>query len=219
MTQAATEMLDLASARADMVRHQLRQIRDERVLRAMSEVPRHLFVPPHLVARAYEDTPLPIGYGQTISQPLMVALMLEAAQLQGTERVLDVGTGSGYQAALLAHLAREVYSIEIIPALAETARQNLARANISGVEVIIGDGSMGWPAAAPYDAILVAAAAPEIPEPLVAQLSLGGRLIIPVGPLHYQTLMRITRFPDGIETEELELCGFVPLVGAHGIQA
>ncbi|WP_428264995.1 protein-L-isoaspartate(D-aspartate) O-methyltransferase [Haliangium sp.] len=205
--------------RRGMVERQLRGrgITDERVLAAMGTVPRHLFVPPHLRAAAYADSPLEIGHDQTISQPLMVAIMLEALELRGPERVLEVGCGSGYQAALLAKLAAEVYAVEIIPELARGAERALALADIAGVEVIVGDGGLGWPAAAPYDAIVVAAAAPEVPAPLVDQLGDGGRLVLPVGNGVLQTLLRIRKRGRATHSENLGGCAFVPLTGARGV--
>jgi protein-L-isoaspartate(D-aspartate) O-methyltransferase len=200
--------------RRRMVDDQLRGIRDRRVLAAMAAVPRHLFVPEGMRHMAYEDVPLPIGHGQTISQPRMVAITLQAAELHGEERVLEVGAGSGYQAALLSLLAREVYALEIIPELVDMARRNLARAGIRRVEVILADGTDGWPEGAPYEAIIVAAAAREIPEALTDQLAPGGRLLIPVGPPHLQTLVRVRRSADGLMSEDLGGCAFVPLV--HG---
>ena len=200
--------------RATMVEEDLRGggIRDERVLAAMAAVPRHLFVPQSLRSVAYADRPLPIGQGQTISQPLMVAIMLEAAELRGDERVLDVGTGSGYQAAVLSRLVREVYSVEILPELAEQARGVLKEVGASNVTAVVGDGSVGLAEWAPYDAILVAAAAQEVPEPLVEQLSNGGRLVIPVGPGRTQVLLRVRKRSRGVAIERLDPCAFVPLV-------
>jgi protein-L-isoaspartate(D-aspartate) O-methyltransferase len=202
-----------------MVQDQLRErgIRDERVLAAMGRVPRHMFVPETWRSAAYDDTPLPIGYGQTISQPLMVATMLEAAAFEGDERVLEVGAGCGYQAALLGELAHEVFTVEIIPDLARLAAENLERTGYENVLVVQSDGSLGHRESAPYDVILVAAAAPTVPEPLVDQLAVGGRLLIPVGSSFGQTLERVTRLPDGrIDVQRLGGCAFVPLVGAYG---
>jgi protein-L-isoaspartate(D-aspartate) O-methyltransferase len=204
--------------RARMVNEQLRArgVRDPRVLQAMSEVPRHLFVPEALRGRAYDDEPLPIGLRQTISQPYMVALMLEAMELTGSERVLEVGTGSGYQAALLGELAREVWSVEIIPELADGARRLMADLGYSNVHAVVADGSIGLPAHAPYDAIVVAAGAPEVPAALVRQLAQGGRLLVPVGGSDHQMLQRIRRDGAATTTEALLSCAFVPLVGAQG---
>lgn len=202
-----------------MVKRQLRGrgIGDDRVLSAMAKVPRHLFVPVGMRGRAYDDTPLPIGHGQTISQPLMVATMLEDLGLKGHERVLEVGAGCGYQAALLGELAAEVRAIEIIPQLAEMARTNLQRLGYDNVEVLHRDGSLGYPPAAPYDGIVVAAGAPAVPDPLLEQLAIGGRLLIPVGAYWSQTLQRLRKSPSGdIITDRLCGCAFVPLVGTHG---
>jgi len=201
-----------------MVRRQLRAqgIRDPRVLAAMQAVPRESFVPEHIHQFAYANCPLPIGWGQTISQPLMVATMLEALKLEGDEHVLDVGTGSGYQAAVVAELVRQVISIEIVPELASAAARTLERLGYDNVEVVLGDGSLGWPPRAPYDAIVVAAGAPEIPEPLIAQLAPGGRLVIPVGSAGEQQLVRVTKRANELVEEDLGACVFVPLVGVHG---
>jgi protein-L-isoaspartate(D-aspartate) O-methyltransferase len=165
---------------------------------------------------AYEDMPLSIGYAQTISQPLMVATMTAALQLRGDERVLEIGTGSGYQAAILARLALVVFSIERIPELAVQARDALARAGIMNVHVIVGDGSLGLPEHGPYDAIIVTAASPQVPPPLVNQLKPGGRLIVPVGDRHEQTLTRVMATSTGPQVERLGGCRFVPLIGQQG---
>jgi protein-L-isoaspartate(D-aspartate) O-methyltransferase len=211
---------DFNNLRADMVRYQLagRGIFDSRVLEAMDRVPRERFIPEHLAGEAYEDYPLPIGWGQTISQPFIVALMAQALQLEGRERVLDIGTGSGYAAAVLASLALEVFSIERIPELAEQARRNLERAGFSQVHVRCGDGTLGWPEAAPFDGICVAAGAPAVPETLKQQLAVGGRLIIPVGSEHsVQRLVCITRRTDAdFEREDFGDVRFVPLLGEQG---
>jgi protein-L-isoaspartate(D-aspartate) O-methyltransferase len=199
---------------ARQIRH--RGIRSPRVIDAMETVPRHLFVPPEHTPAAYADSPLPIGEGQTISQPYMVAAMAEALSLEGPERLLEVGAGSGYQAAVLSRLAREVIAVETQPALADAARERLARLGFANVRVEQGDGSLGWPADAPYDAILVAAGAPAIPQPLVDQLAEGGRLVIPVGPADHQELVRITKKEGKIFREALFACRFVPLIGSHG---
>lgn len=207
-----------AAARERMVTEQLQQrgIHDEQVLAAMRKVPRHLFVDPLLGWRAYEDSPLTIGEGQTISQPYMVAVMTAALGLQGSERVLEIGTGSGYQTAVLAELAAQVYSIERIPALAERAEKTLARLKYDNVSIRTGDGSLGWPEASPFDSIVVTAGAPQVPQPLVEQLQVGGRLVIPVGSPHAQILRRVTRRSDGVDEEELVGCVFVKLIGEHG---
>ena len=219
-SQLAPEDDDQSRAlRAQMVERQLRGrgIRDERVLSAMLRVPRHPFVPGPLRARSYDDTPLPIGHHQTISQPLMIATMLEAMELRGTERVLEVGAGCGYQAALLAELAATVVAVEIIAELVDRARHNLDRLGYHDVEVAHADGSCGHPPAAPYDAIVVAAAPQSVPPPLVEQLAPGGRLLIPVGSWVAQDLERIRKREDGeIDIDRLGGCLFVPLVGEHG---
>ena len=201
-----------------MVEQQLRgrDVVDERVLAAMERVPRELFVPERLQARAYEDAALPIGDGQTISQPYMVARIAEALGLTGAERVLDVGTGSGYQAAVLAELAGEVDTIERIPALAEQARNNLRAAGYEGVQVHVGDGSQGLAARAPFSAIAVAAAAPELPQTLYEQLELRGRLVVPVGRRGVQQLQVIVRSPEGPAVLRSVPCRFVPLLGEEG---
>jgi protein-L-isoaspartate(D-aspartate) O-methyltransferase len=212
-------MDDLAERRARMVEHQLRRrgIRDRRVLEAMNRIPRELFVPLEYQIAAYEDAPIGIGFDQTISQPYMAALMSESLMLKGHERVLDVGTGSGYQAAILAELAREVYSIELIPELAGQARRNLAKAGYAGrVEVIAGDGSLGYAAASPYDGILVAAGAPDVPRSLIDQLADPGRLVIPVGSYTDQDLEVITKLNGQLTKQVPTLCRFVPLRGAEG---
>jgi protein-L-isoaspartate(D-aspartate) O-methyltransferase len=201
-----------------MVERQLlgRDIRDERVLTAMRAVPRERFVPPDLRSRAYDDAALPIGAGQTISQPYMVARICEALALQGAERVLDVGTGSGYQAAVLAELADEVHTIERVPELAEQARVNLAQSGYDRVRVHVGDGTLGLPAHAPYGAIAVAAAAPRVPEPLYEQLVPRGRVVIPVGRRGGQELQLVVRSPEGPAIVRSVPCRFVPLVGEEG---
>ena len=203
-----------------MVEEQLhgRDIADRRVLHAMEEVPRELFVPADLRQRAYDDAALPIGAGQTISQPYMVARILEELGLDGDERVLDVGTGSGYQAAVLSRLAREVHTIERIPELAEQARRNLEAAGIDNVEIHVGDGSLGDPQHAPFDAIAVAAAAPGLPQTLYDQLTVGGRLVVPVGRRHGQRLEVIVRSPEGPAIVRSVPCRFVPLVGEEGFE-
>lgn len=203
--------------RRDMVERQLRRrgIRDERVLEAMARVPRELFLPETRRHLAYEDGAQSIGEGQTISQPFMVARTCELAALTGVESVLEVGAGSGYQAAVLVELAARVVAVERIPALVAHARAALAAAGYGDrVRVEHADGSVGWPPAAPYDRIVVAAAAPEIPGPLVEQLVVGGRLIVPVGPRHHQELLTVDRTADGMTTRAHEACVYVPLIGA-----
>lgn len=201
-----------------MVRTQIRArgVRDERVLQAMEEVPRHLFVDERFRKQAYGDSPLPIGHRQTISQPFMVAAMTECLDLRGDEIVLEVGTGSGYQAAILARLARAVYTVERIPTLAARAREILGATGAANVEVILGDGSLGLAEHAPYDAILVAAGVRVIPEPLLEQLGDGGRLAVPVGVKHQQILVRVQRVGEKLIREERTPCVFVPLIGRGG---
>jgi len=209
---------DNARLRDNMLTQQLikRGIEDPRVLQAMRDTPRHLFVPARHRAMAYEDMPLPIGHEQTISQPLMVAMMTAALQLRGHERVLEIGTGSGYQAAILSRLAVVVFSIERIPELAAQAHATLVMAGIMNVHVLVGDGSLGLPEHGPYDAIVVTAASPKVPPALVDQLKPGGRLVIPVGDRHEQTLMRLTATNNGPHVERLGGCRFVPLIGQQG---
>ena len=201
-----------------MVEMQLRarDIVDERVLAAMERVPRELFVPPEERSRAYQDAALPIGAGQTISQPYMVARICEVLALSGSERVLDVGTGSGYQAAVLAELAAEVITIERIPELAAEAERALKEAGYENVEVRLGDGTLGVPERAPFRAIAVAAAAPEVPESLYEQLEPGGRMAIPVGRRRSQDLLLVVRSPEGPAVIRSVPCRFVPLVGEEG---
>ena len=211
--------MDFEAARRRMVEEQLaaRGVRDPRVLEAMRIVPRHLFVPLELRARAYHDTPLPIGEGQTISQPYMVAVMTEALELTGGERLLEVGTGSGYQAAVLAVLGAQVVTIELLEPLAVRARAALAALGLDArVRVEVGDGTLGWPAGAPYDAVLVTAGAPQIPRPLLAQLGPAGRLVLPMGDEDLQTLVRLRQGPEGLIEEYLGECRFVKLHGAYG---
>jgi len=206
------------NARARMIAEDLvrRGIRDARVLDAMGRVAREAFVPPGDHARAYADQALPIGEGQTISQPYMVAAMTQALGLTGDERVLEIGTGSGYQTAILAELAREVISIERRPELAERARLRLVALGYRNVQVVAADGSLGFPDAAPYDAILVAAAAPRLPEALTAQLADGGRIAIPIGSREHQELRVIRREKDAFVETVADACVFVPLIGEGG---
>jgi len=217
--RARSAMPDRSDERRRMVEHQLRDrdIEDERVLEAMERVPRHVFVPEELRDRAYDDAALPIGSGQTISQPYMVAHICEALSLRGSERVLDVGTGSGYQAAVLAELADEVHTIERLPELAEAARRHLEEAGYGDrVHVHVGDGTLGLPEHAPFDAIAVAAAAPELPASLYEQLEPRGRLVVPVGKRHGQQLQLIVRSPEGPAVVRSVSCRFVPLLGEEG---
>jgi protein-L-isoaspartate(D-aspartate) O-methyltransferase len=191
-------------------------VRDLAVLRAVQMVPRHLFIPESVRHRAYDDTALPIGSGQTISQPYVQARYLELIGLTGREKVLEIGTGSGYQTALLALLASMVFSVERVPHLAQSARTALANSGIRNVTVLVGDGTLGWRPFAPYDAILVSAASPEIPAPLVEQLALGGRMVIPLGDRASQTLTLVERNGDGVRTSTIADVRFVPLVGQFG---
>ena len=195
-----------------------RGIRDLAVLRAVEATPRHLFVPTGVRHRAYEDSALPIGNGQTISQPSIHARYLELLKLTGHERVLEVGTGSGYQTVLLAHLAAQVFSIERIPALLNGARDAITRAGVRNVSLLLGDGTLGWREYSPYDAILVSAAAPSVPQPLLDQLAEKGRLLIPLGGQDVQTLAVITKREGTVHREDVLPVRFVPLLGTHGWQ-
>lgn len=209
-----------AVARLAMVATQLRHrgVHDERVLRAMEKVPRHQFVPPKLQNTAYDDNPVPIGEGQTISQPYIVAYMLQELKIAPEDRVLEVGTGTGYQAALLGELAHEVYTIERVSALFEKAKENLETLGYSNIEVVYGDGTRGLADHAPFDRIIVAAAAPTVPKPLFEQLAEGGRMVIPVGPAELQDLMLIRKQDGKPVVSHLEGCRFVPLLGEEGFQ-
>lgn len=191
-------------------------ITDLTVLRAFDEVPRHCFVPSGLQHRAYEDAPLPIGHAQTISQPWVHAKYLSLIGLTGNERVLEIGTGSGFQTALLSKLAGAVFSIERIEALANEAHAALQACGITGVEQCVGDGTLGWPERAPFDAILVGAASPDVPTPLLDQLAMGGQLLVPVGGRDEQVLVRVRRTEQGFVRSRLDAMRFVPLIGAHG---
>ena len=212
------EVNGLAGQREKMVRTQIesRGIRDPRVLAAFRKAPRHLFIPEGMRSRAYEDCPLPIGQGQTISQPYTVARMTEALCLQGKELVLEIGTGSGYQAAILAELAEWVYSVERIRDLAASARKILDELGYHNVAITVGDGTLGWKEHAPYDAIIVTAGSPDIPKPLVAQLKQGGRLVIPVGDVYSQELILGIKEGEELATKDLGAYRFVELIGAHG---
>ena len=192
-------------------------VSDLAVLRAVGETPRHLFVPEALLGRAYEDVALPIGRGQTISRPLTHARYLEALALHGRERVLEVGTGSGYQAALLSQLVAQVFTVERLAPLASRAREAIAAAGVDNVTVLVGDGTLGWRPYAPYDAILVAAASPRVPPPLLQQLADGGRLLAPIGTGPAQEIVRITRRGAALSEERLAPASFVPLIGRHGV--
>lgn len=206
-------MMDFAAARARLVRELSAEIRDERVLEAMASVPRELCVPAEYRLEAYQDKPLPIGYNQTISQPFIIALMTQALELTGSEKVLEVGTGSGYQAAILGKLARTVISIERIPEMVEAARKLLESLGYTNIAVYLAEEMLGWKREAPYDAILVTAAAPEVPADLLSQLAIGGRMVIPVGMRCVQELCRITRSVKQSKIEHLGGCRFVPLIG------
>ncbi len=211
-------MKETELARLAMVREQIikRGINDAAVIKAMQTVPRHKFIGENSLSQAYEDHPLPIGDGQTISQPYMVALMTQCLELKGGERVLEVGTGSGYQAAILAEIAKEVYSIERFADLARKAEAVLSELNYSNVKIKIDDGTAGWSEAAPFDGIIVTAAAPDVPTSLVRQLAEGGKLVIPVGGKFMQTLSVFKK--EGEELRQKDICGcvFVPLVGGEG---
>lgn len=211
-------MINVDTARKRMVESQLisRGIKDQRVIDAMLKVPRHLFVQEAMAANAYSDSPLPIGEKQTISQPYMVALMTELLKLTGGERVLEIGTGSGYQAAILATLVDRVYTVERFRPLALQARRVLDKLHLLNVNLKIGDGSEGWQEEAPFDAIIVTAGAPDIPQQLLRQLVVGGRLVIPVGNQTDQQLKRVTRIADGFLSEQSVGCRFVKLVGKSG---
>lgn len=211
---------ELALKRSEMIEKQLRQrgVTDAAVLAAMKAVPRHEFVPEELRTRAYEDVPLPIGDGQTISQPYIVAAMTAALHLRASDRVLEIGTGCGYQGAILSRLAKEIFSVERRPELALSASARLARLGFNNVHVHCGDGTLGLPEFALFDAILVAAAAPAVPQPLLTQLAEGGRMILPVGDAEHQELQLIEKQGTAFVKSALEGCRFVPLVGYHGWQ-
>ncbi|HET9468160.1 MAG TPA: protein-L-isoaspartate(D-aspartate) O-methyltransferase [Vicinamibacterales bacterium] len=204
---------DFEAMRSRMVDTQIRarDVQDAAVLQAMRRVPRHLFVPDDMRPYAYDDRPLPIGRGQTISQPYIVGYMTQALQLQPSHKVLEIGTGSGYQAAVLAELVKQVYSIEIVPDLAEGARRALAQAGYKNVEVRSGNGYLGWPERAPFDRIIVTAAPPEIPQALIEQLAVGGVMVVPVGTA-YQELVIITKTPGGVTQKRTIEVRFVPMV-------
>jgi protein-L-isoaspartate(D-aspartate) O-methyltransferase len=205
-----------AQRRALINRMQEKGIRDLNVLRAFDLVHRHLFVPEAVAHRAYEDAPVPIGFGQTASQPSLQALYMQILEIGSNDRVLEVGTGCGFQTAVLAQLADRVYSVERIRELATRAREALDALRISNVAILVGDGTIGWSRYAPYDAILVAAGGPEIPQPLMEQLADGGRMLVPVGPRDVQRLVLVRRQGDRFEQEEVLDCTFVPLLGRFG---
>jgi protein-L-isoaspartate(D-aspartate) O-methyltransferase len=218
---AAEQRDRFAAERQNMVALQLRArgIHDERVLDAMARVPRHEFVPERFQDRAYDDHPVPIAEAQTISQPYIVAFMLESLALEPNSKVLEVGTGSGYQTALLAELSGHITSIERIPRLAQESQSTLARLGYNNVNIIVGDGSQGLPDAAPFDAIVVAAAAPRVPSALFEQLAENGRMVIPVGPADAQELLLVRKLNGRPLSQRLEGCRFVPLIGAQGYLA
>ena len=211
-------MIDFPKTRLKMVEEQIisRGIKDAKLIAAMKKIPRHLFVEEALQNQAYSDHPLPIGEKQTISQPYMVALMTEALLLTGKEKVLEIGTGSGYQTAILAELSEKVFSIERIRPLAIRARKLLYEFGYFNVEIKIFDGTFGWMEESPFDAIIVTAGSPDIPEPLIDQLAMGGRLVIPVGEAFVQDLFRVTKTEDGVKKEDLGGCRFVKLIGKYG---
>ncbi len=211
-------MIDFPKARLKMVEEQIvsRGIKDPKLIAAMKKIPRHLFVEEALQNQAYSDHPLPIGEKQTISQPYMVALMTEALLLTGKEKVLEIGSGSGYQTAILAELSEKVFSIERIRSLAIRARKLLYELGYFNVEIKIFDGTFGWMEESPFDAIMVTAGSPNIPQSMIDQLAMGGRLVIPVGDAHTQDLLRVTKIEGGIKKEDLGGCRFVKLIGKYG---
>ncbi|MFH0791313.1 MAG: protein-L-isoaspartate(D-aspartate) O-methyltransferase [Candidatus Omnitrophota bacterium] len=210
--------MNLQKLRDQMVKQQLagRDIKDKRVLDAFLKVPRHKFVSDEAQSSAYADYPLPIGENQTISQPYMVALMSQLLELKGDEKVLEIGTGSGYQAAILAELSRTVYSIERIPSLAEKAEKLLNELGYTNIKIKVDDGTLGWQESSPFDAIIVTAASPEIPQALIKQLADSGRLVLPVGQAFSQTLVLVKKDKGRVETKEICGCVFVPLIGKYG---
>ena len=206
-------MADLERARESLLKYLDHEIADKRVVEAMRRVPRDAFVSPEQHQAAYDDRPLGIGFGQTISQPFIVALMVQALELKERERVLELGTGSGYEAAILAELAQKVVTVEHIPELAESAKGVLDKLGYSNIEIHVAGKTLGWPAGAPYDAIIVSAGAPSVPQVLLEQLPWGGRLVIPVGSRWQQDLLKVTKLKKGNRTENLGGCYFVPLIG------
>ena len=206
-------MADLERARENLLRYLGHEIADKRVVEAMKHVPREAFVSQEQYQAAYDDRPLGIGFGQTISQPFIVALMVQALELKGNEKVLELGTGSGYEAAILAELAQKVVTVECIPELAESAKQVLDKLGYSNIEVHVAGKTLGWPEGAPYDAIIVSAGAPSVPEVLLEQLTRNGRLVIPVGSRWQQDLLKVTKLRKGNRIENLGGCYFVPLIG------
>jgi protein-L-isoaspartate(D-aspartate) O-methyltransferase len=206
-------VVDLERARENLFRYLDHEIADKRVVEAMKRVPREAFVPPEQHHAAYDDRPLSIGFGQTISQPFIVALMVQALKLRGDEKVLEMGTGSGYEAAILAELAQKVVTVERIPELAESAKQVLDKLGYSNIEVHIAGRTLGWPEEAPYNAIIVSAGGPSVPKILLEQLTWNGRLVMPVGSRWQQDLLKVTKLRKGNRIENLGGCYFVPLIG------
>lgn len=205
--------MDFASARLRLIEELRSEIKDKRVLEVMARIPRELFIPAEQAAYAYDDRPLPIGLGQTISQPFIVALMTQALELKGSEKVLELGTGSGYQAVILAELASKVVTVERLPQLAESAKKVFEKLGYTNIEVHLAEKQLGWPQEAPYDGILVSAGAPRIPEVLLEQLADGGRMVVPVGSRFEQDLLKVVKKGDRVITHNLGGCRFVPLVG------
>ena len=205
--------MDFAAMRAELIKHLSTEIRDKRVLDAMARIPRECFVPPEEQPLAYEDRPLPIGFDQTISQPLIIAMMTEALELTSDDKVLELGTGSGYQAAILAELARQVVTTERVPPLAKGAKEILDRLGYTNIEVHLAEETLGWKRGAPYNAIIVTAGAPKVPDALLEQLAIGGRLIIPVGSRYVQELYKVTKHKKRNVVQNLGGCRFVSLIG------
>jgi protein-L-isoaspartate(D-aspartate) O-methyltransferase len=211
-------MIDYRVERAKLIEHLSSEIQDRRVLEVMAGLPREKFVPTDVRCQAYEDKPLPIGAGQTISQPYIIALMTEALGLTGREKVLELGTGSGYQTAILAELAKKVISVERVPVLAESAEKLLKELGYTNIEVHLAEETLGWQQGAPYDAIMVTAGAPDIPDDLLNQLAIGGRMIIPTGSRYMQELCKVTKRQDGHTIQNLGGCRFVSLIGKNAWQ-
>ncbi len=210
--------MDFEAARAGLIKHLTPEIKDKRVLGVMSRIPRECFVPPGEQHLAYEDMPLPLGLGQTISQPYIIALMTESLELTGKEKVLEIGSGSGYQAAILAELARLVITVERLPTLAKEAKRALDSLGYKNIKMHLAEPTLGWPAEAPYDAIIVTAGAPKVPDALLKQLVIGGRLVVPVGSRYEQELYKITKGRDKNVVQNLGGCRFVPLIGEDAWQ-
>ncbi len=211
-------MIDFQKARAKLIEHLSSEIKDQRVLAVMSSIPREKFVPPEVRHLAYEDKPLPIGYEQTISQPYIIALMTEALELTGAEKVLELGTGSGYQTAILAELAKKVISVERVPGLVESAQKVLKDLGYTNIKIHLAEDNLGWRQNAPYDAIMVTAGAPGIPDELLDQLAIDGRMIIPTGSRYIQELCKVTKRREGNTVKNLGGCRFVSLIGKNAWQ-